>query len=183
MHLFYLFSAILSFLALYFLSFNILSLQLFGYPLSILYGGEDFFPFFNVGIPKEDIFFLDTFYVLYFIIILHITFTSFSSVWVLIRFSCLLLTRLLPLLLSANIWGMYYKRLSRLPGVLQFELQQSLSTSERLIHHTQMGFDPPCAQSQEFTEWKTQQINAPSHHGGEDFVWVFYTLFAISPFT
>ena len=45
MHLFYLFSAILSFLALYFLSFNILSLQLFGYPLSILYGGEDFFPF------------------------------------------------------------------------------------------------------------------------------------------
>ena len=42
MHLFYLFSAILSFLALYFLSFNLLSLQLFGYPHSILYGGEDF---------------------------------------------------------------------------------------------------------------------------------------------
>ena len=25
--------------------------------------------------------------------------------------------------------------------------------------------DPPCAQSWEFTEWKTWRINAPSHHG------------------
>ena len=29
------------------------------------------------------------------------------------------------------------------PGVLQLELRQSVSTSERLIHHTKMGFDPP----------------------------------------
>ena len=38
------------------------------------------------------------------------------------------------------------------PGALQFELRQSVSTSERLIYHTQAGFDPPFAEGAEFTE-------------------------------
>ena len=38
------------------------------------------------------------------------------------------------------------------PGALQFELRQSVSTSERSIYHTQAGFDPPLVEGAEFTE-------------------------------
>ena len=34
-------------------------------------------------------------------------------------------------------------------------MQQSVSTSERSIYHTQAGFDPPFAEGAEFAEWKT----------------------------
>ena len=54
-------------------------------------------------------------------------------------------------LLTANAWGIYRKGIAA-PGALQFELRQSVSTSERSIYHTQAGLDPPFAEGAEFTE-------------------------------
>ena len=59
--------------------------------------------------------------------------------------------------LTANAWGIYRKGIAA-PGALQFELRQSVSTSERSIYHTQAGFDPPFPEGAEFTEWKTNAI-------------------------
>ena len=47
--------------------------------------------------------------------------------------------------LKANAWDIYRKGIAA-PGTLQFELRQSVSTSERSIYHTQAGFDPPFAE-------------------------------------
>ena len=43
--------------------------------------------------------------------------------------------------LTANAWGIFRKGIAA-PGTLQFELRQSVSTSERSIYHTQAGFEP-----------------------------------------
>ena len=52
------------------------------------------------------------------------------------------------LIYQLTLWG---KGISA-PGALQFELQQTVSTSERSIYHTQAGFDPPFAEGAKFTE-------------------------------
>ena len=56
------------------------------------------------------------------------------------------------LLISSRVGADLGRTSAKLLGVLQFELQQSLSASERLIHHTQTGFDPPSAEVQTATE-------------------------------
>ena len=43
-------------------------------------------------------------------------------------------------------------RVAKLPGILQFELRQSLSASEQLTHHTKTGYDPPSAEVQNSPE-------------------------------
>ena len=56
------------------------------------------------------------------------------------------------LLISSRAGTDIYRKGITAPSALQFELRQSVSTSERLIYHTQAGFDPPFAEGAEFTE-------------------------------
>ena len=97
-----------------------------------------FFFFFNVGPPKEDIF----------------PWTPSKSCF----FShCTLFSNLyskafaITVFLPANIEGVHHKPNKSDPA-LYYTNSDKRFISERLMHHTSMGFDPPFTEGAEFTE-------------------------------
>ena len=113
--------------------------------------------FFNVGVPKEDIF-LTTFYVLYFNQQVHI----FLQITILYWASegsfhhsmyCF----------NSSVFLTCCGHSSFCCTTVFSCLVPVSSNASRVLH--KVGFDTPCTQSWEFTEWKTWRINTPSHHG------------------